>query len=657
MVTIELVPFGSGTNLTIPNDDITNLSADRTHTGVGTFRVSVKGDRELEDRAQRQDRINVKVDGDTKFTGILYDCAQNKATGTTELSGKGIAKILQENRLGGPDTADNVTYTNEFVGDAIEDYWSRTQFDNVTVTKQSANTLGSEQVQSVDTTTEWGNAVDLSGNPPVFVENGRLKLAQTGFVAEAEATGGVDATDVNYSGGEAATIEGAGSDEITLTFENEYIIREGDGVFYVRSQTGSSTGTPATCNVLLDGTTILNDFIISGDTTLEWNSVFDTYNVNIEKDLQPGTHTVTIEFANANDNVEQIFDVLAFVDGRYFYNFDNQVDEDNGYLDGPELYPPDLNPQIQTSSVKLSRNIAEATVSATYNDTSNGQQLGASNNNGGSFIRQSNTNSFTADFSVAGRELITEFTLSGVTGTERDATPQFNYQGQEIDSFATDVTLDDRIVLVGFEVSKNHFKNLQQLHEKGDFVWTIDHTNESFSNIPVFSFPRGGKTRQLPDVADNEIDETPEVSGGQYYNTIPVQGRKDSNGNRPFAEEEASQAVSDDGRAISPGLLRDLDIETDIGARYRARALLRKALKNGELRGQKTIPATFDVLPGFAYPVSWLDDDPTEITLEEISVQKSTDNATTTLDFVNRTGFARDIDELRRKARETEDRL
>jgi len=172
----------------------------------------------------------------------------------------------------------------------------------------------------------------------------------------------------------------------------------------------------------------------------------------------------------------------------------------------------------------------------------------------------------------------------------------------------------------------------------------------------VFSFPRGEETRTLDQINENEIDESPSVEAEQFYNVIPLEGGLNG-GTRPFAEKKDQDSINDIGEEISPGLLRDPTISSDIEAEFIAQALLKKALKNGELRGTKTIPPTFAPTPGFSYPVSWLDDPTTEVTLEEVSVTKSTNSAQTTLDFTGRTGFAQQIDELRRQARETQDEI
>jgi len=655
-ITLEIIPFGSGDALTIEDDAIVSLDATKVYNGIGRFSFTLRGDRRLEDRTKRQDRINVKVDGTTEFTGVLTQCQQNKRTGNTNLSGKGIAKRLLEGRpdydaLGGP-----LSYSNEFVEDVLRDYWPRTPFGNVTVTDQDGNIIVEDaEQQSADTQSEWESVLDIDSNTPLYIDNGFLKLAQTAFVFEGESSIiSTTRTSVDYSDGSSTGIEtnvSNNGDTGSYSFTPNYDIPASNVAvnFRVDKIDGSGNGNLITpdIEIRLNGNTLFTDQFNTNQLGLEWDDLSTDYTGG---DLTAGsTYSLEIEVTDASTgdvDDELRIDVVSVYDDRYSYNFDNTVHEDNGYLDGPALYPQTV---IETTdTVDTTSNIAAASVSTTYNDTSGDQRLGVSNDNGVSFIRQSNTNSLNADFTDAGRQLVTEFRLDGYDNGAQSATPRFGYLGQEIDSFSTSVDLSDEIVIINLELSRNHFDNLKTIHEKGDYIWSIKHTSDSVATIPVFSFPRGAETKSYTFDADREIDSNPEVAADQYYNTIPLQGRLLNDGTRPFAEVSDSTAVSEDGREISPGLLRDLDISSDVGAEFIARALLDKAQKNGELRGQKTIPATFSIQPGFSYPVEWLGDDPLEQTAESVQIRKTRDDAATTVDFVNRSGFARDIQELKR---------
>jgi len=639
MVELEFLKRDGSDPLTINDDAIISLNATLTNTGVATFSATLKGDRRLERRAQRQDRVNIKTN-DTKVAAYLTNVSHTRSNGDTRIRGKGIAKQLQEGR---PDNRP-VVYDNVFAGDAIEDYWSRTPFGNVTVTKQTGDIVVSDSLtQSADTTTEWNNVVSIASDVPAYIDNGRLKQAQSGFVDERDGS----SPDVDYSNGSAEICDTT-TQNFFYTFENNYEIE--NPTFYLRRKQRAS-GDFTTLEVSVDGS-FEGNLAPDANPSLQWESVSLS-------NLPKGQHTVKVNPAQNIPGSYGVvdFDVFAVVDSQFTYNFDNTVDEDNGHLDGPALYPADANPVITTNpTTTTTRNITEAAVTTTFDDTSNDQRLGLSDDGGTNFQRGDNSNSFTASFTDAGRELVTEFRLSGYDNGAQNATPRFNYLGQTADSFETTVDLDDRVVFVGLEVSKNHFENLQKLHSNSNYVFTIDHDSSSVANMPVFSFPRGEETRSSSVINDNEIDESPAVEGEQFYNVIPLEGGLNG-GTRPFEEVKDQDSIDDIGEEISPGLLRDPTISSDIEAQFIAQALLKKAVSNGELRGTKTIPPTFAPTPGFAYPVSWLDDDTREVTLEEVSVTKSGNSAETTLDFTGRTGFASQINELRRQARETQDEI
>jgi hypothetical protein len=261
-------------------------------------------------------------------------------------------------------------------------------------------------------------------------------------------------------------------------------------------------------------------------------------------------------------------------------------------------------------------------------------------------------------FPSAGRELVTEFSLFTTEPPTRSQTPRKHYEATELRQFTTSVDLDDRIVFVDLDLTKNHFDNLQKLHENADYIFTIDHDDGDASNMSVLSFPRGDESRTASVLNNNAIDESPEVNADRFYNKIPVQGAEDNNGDRPLAEVSDSNSISNIGDEISPGLLRDPTLNSEVECRFKARALLDKALKNQELRGQKVVPGSISLLPGASYSVGFLDDSPSEKVLEETRLRLGADgDAELTADLVAEETLRREIADLRRNQRQTADRL
>jgi len=161
----------------------------------------------------------------------------------------------------------------------------------------------------------------------------------------------------------------------------------------------------------------------------------------------------------------------------------------------------------------------------------------------------------------------------------------------------------------------------------------------------VESFVRGSQTKPAPDGFDSQSNKTVEVNAENYYNTIYLEGAKDAQGDRPTAEVDNPTRVSEDGRVISPGVLRDLNITTEAGADFRATALLQKALDKRVVKGTVTAAPELPYA-GYARPVNFGDGE-TNITVEEVQLTESQ------YDFVDRNDLSREISDLKKNTAET----
>jgi len=659
-MTVQIRLEGSAGNLTLTEDDIVRINPVLTHTGLGDFTATIAGNRNVEDFAARQDKILFDFNGETEFLGYLTNVEHTLSSGNTRLSGKGIAKRLQETRpdyesLGGP-----LTYSNIAVDDAIDDYWSRTEFSNYTVYDQPTETVATDQlIQDVDTQTEWEDILSpIDDTTPLVIQSGELTRLQPSFVTTAEELVALGTTTAagfsnqdGYNNGELLRFINIGEYaefDITLDYT---IPTENDINKLVPNIRGIAEGGAGinfgTFEVSIDGTK-LGEVQISDD--LEWDGLTTA---TTEQEYVAGTYTVRFELIDRDASDTEIdIDVFQIGDDRYTYTFDNTLSSTQGYLDGPELYPS-ISDSAETVTFGTSFNITASDVTTVSNDTSRNQAISVSNTGGDSYTTFDNTDTVSHSYSTDGREARVRFTIGRTDDTRTGETPLTGYEPQTVDSFEHRVDGNNKSVIVELELSKSHFDNLQTLHEKGDYQFTIEHDDLSIANLVVESYSRGDQSRTLP--LDNEIESTPAIAAGNYFNSIYLQGQL-VNGSRPVAEISDSDRVSQDGREISPGVLRDLDISTEAGAAYRARTLLERAKTNNALRGQKTYPADFSLQVGYAYEVSF-GEGPTELTAEEISLSLGTNQATVTLDFVPPTDLSEDISELRRQARQLEDRV
>ncbi len=646
-VTIEFAPGTANEKTLNLSADASQLNPVRVHTGVSDVRGTIKGDRSLEQYAKRQDRINIKSDGETIWTGYAVGISHNIQSGQTTISGDGIGKRLEETKpdyesIGGP-----VTYSNIALHDALRDYWGRTPFNNVTVTDQDTELVTEdEQIQSADTNSDWDSVTPtIASTDPLTVSSGELRVLQTCFTRTTD-----DATSVNTFTRTADDAEGGGEFNFVSSgqyaewsFTNDHEIPADQFAVALRGYLGSDASDVGGTfvDVELDGSAIGS--VAVQNSSYEW--VIEP--IGLSEGLSTGNHTIRISpnqdvTPNGTEDEEgQIIDMCAPHDGRYNYNFDNSLNSDN-LLDGPELYPVGI--PVALDDTTTSFNIAGASVASTWNGTTN-NQIRVTNDNGDNYKSVSGSDSLSVDFNTAGRQTFVEISL-GRFGSRDTRSPRKGFNGHAIDSYSLSIDGDNLVVIVDMELMRNHFDNLKTLHEFGDFLWTIEHDDGPISDMAVSSFRRGEETRPAPDGFSNQVNQRPEIQSGSYFNSVYLEGAKRDDGTRPTATEKDQEAINNDDREISPGVLRDTTITTDAGANFRAQALLDAALSNNDLVGSVTVPPVM-VHPGYSRPVDFGpgEDDKT---VEKVSLSLSQNNAEATFDFTSRTGLVEDIESLKR---------
>ena len=123
--------------------------------------------------------------------------------------------------------------------------------------------------------------------------------------------------------------------------------------------------------------------------------------------------------------------MVGFADTRYtksVSNLDNTVDQDNGFLDDPQLYPKQLVKSVVTTQTELL--VSSANVQSTWNNVDNNQYIELSND-GTNFIRTNNSQTATADFTTDNKNVDVNMSWSNFDdGTRR--TPLTGNSGQEL---------------------------------------------------------------------------------------------------------------------------------------------------------------------------------------------------------------------------------
>lgn len=280
---------------------------------------------------------------------------------------------------------------------------------------------------------------------PVAVRNDQLELLQSCFTQEGHAEF-VDDNNSTFFGDDPLSDGGArgidtNGEWIEWEFENEYLIEENDVGVHVRDA-GWDGGVGGSNEIVgiewtLDGVTLV-DPNAGVSITHSWTDIGgDDYGSDPwdRGDLEPGTHTLRVEVTDDSSGGPYLTDVVAPLDERFTYDFDNDVHEPQGYLDGPELFPDQHVQEFAEASTR--RDVTAAGVTQSWNDTSAGQFIQASNDGGATWLpddgTEDNTESISVTFASPETGVQTRVGMNRYGGP-RDATPRFGFEGQAIDS-------------------------------------------------------------------------------------------------------------------------------------------------------------------------------------------------------------------------------
>jgi hypothetical protein len=638
----RIILESAAADITIDTSEIVSYRITKTHTGMADLRATLATSTDPTPFAQRKDRIRFEINGSTEFVGVLTRPGRESKTGKRRIKAEGVASRLEESR---PDyeslTDSEVSYSSIALEDAIRDYWGLTQFNNVTVVDEPTETVAQDrQITSVSSQTDWEDIISPADDDPYAIRNGSLVVEQTGFVSDLSGTN----TDSSYSGGEANDINLVGED-IIFGFTTNYDIPAGNGEFYVRGEGGSGSGSQTSVEVFLDGQQARSETTIASGS-LGWSSVFST-----DSTLSAGSHTIRITGAQAFDNVKQIFDVLAFVDNRFSYTFDNSVHQPSGFLDGPELAPSSV--RIDAGASKSQFNISETAVDAVVNDTTGGQAVGIDLPTDSATDFFDNTASATLTNSGVAREVGVEFELGRYpqqSTNPQSATPRFGYKQQQVDSFDLLADLNSLTVIDELRLRGNHFENLQKLHDYGDYLFVIEHSDNSLADLAVTSFAAGDETRPRPAAYDDPFKRDPEVDASSYHNAVFLRGGEPATGSAPTATAEDSDEIADVGRRVE-ATVKDPAITTEPGAAFRAQALLRRLVSENDRKGVIEIAKADELLPaGFARPVDF-GGGRAEATVEETELRRDANGLRQIHRYAPVDDVSRELEELKRNAR------
>lgn len=523
--TIQRQPTVNGyprVSMTVPADD--RWLDDRLDDAE--TRVWIDGERQPVDRLEHRD--------------LSPDSVDLQARGATQLDRRVVESIDIEEAL---EVAVYLIeeYTDYDVGiDDIEDIVRED------VLLQLAETLAElqqafEEIPD-DIPLEWDGDTD------------RLVPLQTAWLFEAEdGTGTQDVSDDDYSGGEGAAFLSESDSSGGHSFETDYTIPAGEGVFAAR---GEIPGSTMDLEVTIDGQTVTDSFSPSG--SLDWSTA------TIDFDLEPGSHTLDIDGYDAPlDDTEVVLDVVGVVDDRYDYSWDNEVHEDGGSLDGPEPYPDVVRLLLDEIATPLS--IVAAYLNVTTDD-GEGIELSIGEDGSDDWDTVTETLSHDLEYDELSATLLARVGLGRKEDLEpRDETPRLGYEARALESIEVRADLDETPVLVNYAPDKRLMDALREIMDVADAVFAAlpgdDGTEIHIARID------GRPSDVDPDLIDFSVERNTEdtvdraivYAGAESIRRLPFQADVDEWADLPLGDgrivrgSETVYDATDDEESLERG--------------------------------------------------------------------------------------------------------
>jgi len=290
-------------------------------------------------------------------------------------------------------------------------------------------------VEQLDSTTDFENATEFGNDKRIVIENGSIRVAQSGFFVEAEQAdfqrGSSQTTNLDFSAQSGIVTDGINADAlISDPFVPEYDIPAGDVVVAMRYEVAADNDNPpgelfiqGPDGTRLDtGTFTENGFLNSNP---DWFIETLTSAPTLEKGEQYRFGVEVFQTGSTSSNME--IDCLHVGDARFSYTYDDTLGEFNE-LSGPELFP--AVDSVSLAAVSTRRDATQAIVELDINETDNGQFIEISPD-GNTFTRSNNTDSATDTFNAT-REIFVNLGLDGTTPAIRTSSPSERYEAQTV---------------------------------------------------------------------------------------------------------------------------------------------------------------------------------------------------------------------------------
>ena len=469
-----------------------------------------------------------------------------------------------------------------------------------------------------------------------IVDGGALALLPTNDLTEAEdadSFNGGTFSDDNLSGGVGVEFGGIG-DRIQHTFEIDYKIPAGEWDVFSRDFHDGESGEDQSprVRVFVDNTEVAPDTLV--ESGLDWSS----YAFDNDFDLEPGTHTVEIEYDDGD--VFYKTDLFGLFDTRFDYNFDNTElsTVDRNHLNGPEAFPSGL--EFEWPVVDQETQVSACRIDSSWSGTSGSQQLAASPNAGEEYLTADNSETLDVNFNdedIIGTDLKVRTTHDRhEPDGPREETPRLGYAGQSIDEI--EVRFDQISVAIigpsGILFAESDLQNIKDLASLARYNFTVDH---SADEDRIEAFPIGTEIDRNVEWFTTDWDRR---DGGQdYANRVVARGASKPENEREDEDDLRYEAVVRDEdeiqRLVEIGLseeeatqttvVTDPELESSDEVQAQAFNALEDVVGERLPSGRVRVVPTF-LPPGYAYPVDEFEtpggDVPTKV-LEKLSYSEA----------------------------------
>ncbi|WP_058366944.1 fibronectin type III domain-containing protein, partial [Haloparvum sedimenti] len=541
-----------------------------TTNGLPGIEVPVAGGDRWRDQTLWGQPCRVWIDGQRLPIDTL-DGARVTPTGATlEASGgRHLSELVEGYQVDENEThaeAESFVTSNTPYAVDVDDPATDTRSDIVMLSAQESSI--EDNLQSWDATTPL-EVTQLDG----------VGMLQTGWFHEAEDADGSYTTrfadqdggdGTEWSGGRCAQLDTAG-ERVEFSISSGYTIPDGDLVLDLLLAT---EGTAPAYEIRVDGTVVNS----GGEGSLSTGSGrFGTgwfsFGASPVGGLDAGLHTVVFEATSTPSDGSIFVDVGFPNDSRFDYTFDGTPDS-QAVLDGPEEFPPSQT--VQTDDVASVEQVVGGAFEVTIDDTSGGQGLGISNDQGGTWVRASNTALVEGSFASGSQQLRGEITLSRYG--EQDQSPRYGFKSQHVDELELRATLEDTPVLLDRLFEGDGDEVLNGMADSGDFTWELRRdpaaADDERDGLQVVWTQAGQRTQEAAfDHVDWEVRETID---GRYERVIVEGASRDEEGDTISAPPNDGSSFSTVQEApVVPGTETVTDPDTgdefEHGTDYRIR--------------------------------------------------------------------------------------